>query len=169
MNMETERKSAHASSDVIGRKSWLAYLGSFIGFLFFAISVPGSIYLGTENTLWSLIGLSVVAITYLYVVLYLKSYKLYVNQKGVWIDSGVLPWESGAHGVKWQDLNEASYKTGFVSWITNSYKICISHRYTKTSEIFLTNIWAGKKAVLKINRIHSDMLSNSREIIGDTL
>ncbi len=70
--------------------------------------------------------------------------QLYYDDFGVWVTSGVLPWQKGVSGVKWRDMDEATYEQGFLSWITRSYTVRIGHRFTKASEIRLTNIARGK-------------------------
>ena len=60
----------------------------------------------------------------------------------VWAYSGVLPWKKGVAGVKWRDMDEATFEQGFWSWITGSYTVRIGHRFTKASEIVLTDIGA---------------------------
>ena len=60
----------------------------------------------------------------------------------MWTYSGILPWKKGVSGVKWRDMDEATFVPGFWSWITGSYTVCIGHRFTKANEIVLTNIGA---------------------------
>ena len=38
----------------------------------------------------------------------------------------------------WRDMDEATFEQGFWSWLTRSYTVRIGHRFTKGSEIRLT-------------------------------
>jgi hypothetical protein len=88
----------------------------------------------------------------------LKSYQLYYDNDGVWVSSGVMPWNKGRIGVKWRDLDSASYFTGATSWALKSYSLLLQHRFTKSSEISLTNMAKGDTAVLAINELHNELI-----------
>ncbi len=85
---------------------------------------------------------------------------LYYDEVGVWVYSGVLPWKKGIAGVKWRDMDDASFEQGFWSWVTRSYTIRIGHRFTKSSEIVLSNIGNGKNAVGTLNAQQQLMISS---------
>jgi hypothetical protein len=55
-------------------------------------------------------------------------------------------------------MDEATFVNGFWSWATRSYTVRIGHRFTKDSEIVLTNIARGKDAVAAINAKHQDLI-----------
>jgi hypothetical protein len=74
------------------------------------------------------------------------------------VHSGVLPWKKGIAGVKWRDMDEATYINGFKSWATGSYTIRVKHRFTRGSEIVLTNIARGKQAVALLNARHQELI-----------
>nr|WP_304665695.1 hypothetical protein [Pseudomonas tremae] len=93
-----------------------------------------------------------------YRFLFLKSVRLYTDDIGVWIFRGILPWSKGVRGVKWRDIEDAMYYTGFFSWMFRSYTVRIGHRFTKTSEIFVYHLAQGHKAVEHINHMHQTML-----------
>lgn len=42
----------------------------------------------------------------------LRAVHLYCGDVGVWVYSGVLPWNKGVAGVKWRNLDEAVYFQG---------------------------------------------------------
>jgi hypothetical protein len=54
------------------------------------------------------------------------------------------------------------YVQRFPSWLFRSYKIRISHRFTKDSEILLKHVGHGHKAVECINRIHHEYTANNK-------
>ena len=84
-------------------------------------------------------------------LLYAKSVSLYYDDAGVWFFSGIFPWSKGVSGVKWENIDEATYRTGFLSWAFKSYEITIKHKYTKANEIILPYIFKGNDAVMSIN------------------
>ncbi len=81
-----------------------------------------------------------------------------MDDLGVWVHAGVLPWKKGVSGVKWRDMDEATFVNGFTSWATRSYTVRIGHRFTKDSEIVLTNIARGKDAVAIVNARHQALI-----------
>ena len=150
--MEREiTNTSHIDENLIGVKSWTAYLLP----IFISISI-GAIMIGL-NTL-----LGIIPFVYcLYSILLLRTYKLYFDPEGVWLYSGLFPWQKGIRGVKWRDLDEAVYFTGFSSWLFKSYKIRIGHRFTKEAEIFLSHMHLGDKIVQNINAVHQLAIQNN--------
>ncbi len=92
-------------------------------------------------------------------ILTIRSIVLYTNDHGVWVYRGIFPWSKGSSGVKWRDLEDAVYFTGFWSWALKSYTIRVGHRFTKSSEIVLSHIARGNLAVEHINRFHNQVLA----------
>ncbi|MCK3656923.1 hypothetical protein A4G19_14750 [Pasteurellaceae bacterium Macca] len=80
-------------------------------------------------------------------------FKVYLDDQGVWVYSGIFPWNKGSYGINWRDISGASYRTGFLSWVLKSYTIRVEHRYTKSSELLLSNIRYGDQLVQNINQI----------------
>lgn len=146
-----EDNAARASSraHVIGVKSWIAYCGT----LLLAVVLFGGVL--PLAFLWNQIAAGVVlVVSALWIgfrVLSLRSVQLYYDDIGVWLYSGILPWKKGVQGVKWRDMDEATFENGFLSWVARSYTVRISHRFTKASEIVVTNIAGGKTAVTTLN------------------
>lgn len=103
---------------------------------------------------------AVIILIFIYKILYLKSFKLYTNEGGVWAFSGVLPWQRGVSGVKWRDLDDAVFFQGMISYFCQSYNISIRHRFTKSNEIVLEHIHKGNHAVSIINQLHKDLLNH---------
>lgn len=94
-----------------------------------------------------------------YQVLYLRSLRLFTDNEGVWLYRGILPWNKGIIGVKWRDVEDAVYLTGFVSWAFNAHSVRIGHRFTKTSELTIANVKDGRDAVAHINEVHGAKLA----------
>lgn len=150
--------SANIPSNItsLGGKSWTAYIRVIIiGFVSLFIVTPlawrASVGTGLVVLLLSL-GFTA------YQFLELKSYHLYFDDIGVWIYSGILPWKKGVAGVKWRDLDEAVYFQSIGSWLFKSYSIRIGHRFTKSSEILLSNMAHGHEIVMAINGRHQDLV-----------
>lgn len=148
--------STPANANVVGVKSWIAYFGTLVlAALLFFVLLPLAF-------LWNEIAAGVVfvasAILVGYRLLLLRSVQLYYDEVGVWTYSGILPWKKGVTGVKWRDMDEAIFVQGFWSWLTGSYTVRIGHRFTKSSEIVLTNIARGKAAVATLNAYQQDLI-----------
>ncbi|STT78419.1 Uncharacterised protein [Klebsiella pneumoniae] len=78
-------------------------------------------------------------------LIYLKTMRLVINENGVYLFSGIFPWTKGMTGTLWRDVAEAVYYTGFISWAFNSYRICVRHRFTKTSELVIPSVKDGNR------------------------
>lgn len=144
------------NTHVVGVKSWIAYLGLVLMIVVaFGVLLPLA-FLWHELAAAAVLVVSAIVIVYRFLVI--RSVQLYYDDVGVWVFSGVLPWKKGIAGVKWRDMDEATFEQGFWSWLTRSYTIRIGHRFTKESEIRLTHIGSGKDAVTKLNARHQDMI-----------
>jgi hypothetical protein len=97
-----------------------------------------------------------------YRVLVIRSVQLYYDDVGVWVYSGILPWSRGVRGVKWRDIDEATYVQSFRSWLLRSWTIRIGHRFTKASEIVLTDMARGREAVAFVNQRHQQLIRDDR-------
>ena len=165
--MEEDNASRSSpTANVVGVKSWLAYLGTFTlalvlfgGFILFGALLP-EVFLGFEIVAAGVLAVCAIIVGYRF--LQTRSVRLYYDDVGVWVFSGVLPWKKGIAGVKWRDMDEATFEQGFWSWITGSYTIRIGHRFTKESEIRLTDIAGGKDAVAKLNAYHQGLIREGR-------
>ena len=147
--MDENQASPGPRATLLSCKSWVAYVGTALwGALLFFGLLPLAF-------LWhQLAALAVLLLSALFVgyrVLTIRSHRLYYDDVGVWLYSGVLPWSKGVSGVKWRDMDEATFVTGFWSWASKSYTIRISHRFTKASEIVLSSMARGNLAVGVVN------------------
>jgi len=137
--------------------SWLAYIRLVIVSFFFSfISMMILSQVPDPRKLQLALVMALIILGFfVYHFLYLRSIVLYTDDIGIWCYSGILPWKKGARGIKWRDLDSAVVYLNFISWLFNSYTICINHRFTKASELFLRNVRRGKEAVEYINTLHS--------------
>ncbi len=139
-----------------GGKAWTAYaLLAIRGVLLLLIATPIAWAISPIAGGIALIG-SILHIVYRF--LYLKSFHLYADSNGIWVFSGVFPWNKGTNGVKWRDLDGAGYFQGMGSWLFKSYTIQIAHRFTKSGEILLSHWKSGDSVVLDINGKHQEMV-----------
>ena len=70
----------------------------------------------------------------------IRSRILYTDEDGVWFRSGVLGWETGRRGVRWEDFEKVDIIQGFSSWISGSHQVVIRHRYTASASVIVNNI-----------------------------
>lgn len=139
------------------RKSWTAYVAPTLVLLVFV-----GIGIGLAHFSDWLGGAFIVFWTALFLwgVFENRAVVLYTDEHGVWVRSGLLPWSKGTTGVKWRDIEDAVYCTGFRSWLFKSYTVRIGHRFTKSSEIVLTHIAHGNDAVAYINGYLQQAVAN---------
>ena len=155
MNQEYAQ-SPSGSVTTLGRKAWTAYIGTGILGLFLLLVVVPLAWHGSTG--FGLIALVLTAAIIGYKVMSIGSYHLYRDDVGVWLYSGILPWNKSVRGVKWRDLDEAVYFPTMWSWLSKSYSLRIGHRFTKTSEILLSHIAHGEKCVMDINGRHQELV-----------
>jgi hypothetical protein len=154
---EDNTSSTGPNAHVVGHKSWVAYLGlMLLAALLFGVILPLTFHFANEIAAAIVMAVSVAIVGYRFLAL--RSVVLYYDDIGVWVFSGVLPWKKGVSGVKWRDMDEATFEQGFWSWISRSYTIRIGHRFTKASEIRLTDIGGGKNAVATLNSQQQTMI-----------
>lgn len=148
--MDGNNQVDSSNVELLSKKSWLSYVIPLA-----VIAIITSIMYSTSS-LFGVLGI----VSAVLVILHLRSYELYVNDEGVWVFSGIFPWNKGVRGVKWRDLDEAVYFTGFVSWALKSHTLKISHRYTQGNEIYLKHMASGVTTVSRINQLHQSLITH---------
>jgi hypothetical protein len=145
---------------VIGRKSWVAYVGDIATYIFFfaIIFIVDQIF-DIDNT-FTIPIFAFFLIFFVFSFMTTRSYKVFYNDEGVWLTYGFLPWARGGNGIRWRDMDMAFYQTNFVSWITNSYTISVKHKYTNETDFMVRNIWDGKDVCGVIHNLHTQYLNN---------
>jgi hypothetical protein len=161
--VEHERNSPF----LVFRLSWVAYVRETWAFLVrLLLCIVGAFLLSTaldrfghlHTETWLPVAGPVVAILWtVYSVMYTKSVRLFTDENGVWMGSGVFPWEKGITGVQWRDLGQAGYSQSMVSWALRSYNVEISHRFTVGTELRVRHVHRGNLAVEHINAIMSQL------------
>jgi len=140
--------------------SWLSYLRPLF---FFSVMVLLSHLVGSFNINIFYVGSVLAFLWLIYNLLMLRSIVLFTNEDGVWVFKGVFPWAKGVNGVRWRDVEEASYKPGFLGWVMKAYIIRVGHRFTRGAEIVLPYVRRGNEAVEHINELHSSYLHSGGE------
>ena len=165
MNQEASMNRSHAaeSSPFLSFKvSWVGYvaliwksvlrvllLGGLAALVNMVIQRSGGG--GSPMLVW--VGVAFALVWVVYDFFYLRTMTLYTDDSGVWLHSGIFPWQRGVAGVKWRDISEATFQMGFVSWMLRSYSVRVGNRFTQGAELFLPNIHRGNLAVEHINSI----------------
>lgn len=133
---------------LLSKKSWTAYVWLLVITAMVGV-VCHFLYKWNE---WAALGLgAATALFVIYNFFHIHSQKLYCDNVGVWLQIGVLPWSKGIVGVKWRDIDEATFKQNLFSWLFHSHTIRIGHRFTRASEIYLPSMAKGKQTVIYIN------------------
>jgi hypothetical protein len=144
----------------LARKAWTKYVGVVLGALVLML-LPVPLVWHYSRVTGAVLALVIVAVT-VYKFAELRAFRLYYNDMGVWLYSGILPWNKGVRGVKWRDLDDATYTRSMGSWLLKSYSIRIGHRFTRSNELVLTGIAHGDKAVMAINQKLQEMAAANR-------
>ena len=140
------------------RLSWVPYLRPLV--LFGAMLFLASL-LGVFIHVAIIYGGAALAVAVLvYNIMLLRSVVLFTNDEGVWVYGGVLPWSKGIVGVRWRNVEDASYNPGFLGWALKPYTVRVGHRFTRGNEIVLPSVKHGDKAVEQINALHGSYVRN---------
>ncbi len=130
--------------------SWVCYLQQVIIYLIVLLVILSlKSWLGVFSSILALIWTIWV---FVQILENLKT-KFIIDDEGVWISSGLFPWNKGIYGLGWRDISDAVYKTGFFSWVLKSYTITIRHRYTKSNHLVFEKVAKGDLMVGRINEI----------------
>jgi len=148
-------------NELSAKKSWVAYLRIVgLAVLLLIIATPVCWYIHWIVGVAALVG----SLLYIgYQVLYLRSYKLYFDDEGIWIYSGVFPWQKGHRGIKWRDVEVASWRANFWSWLFKSYYISVKHRFDIYGALSLEHVARGDKAAMEINNRHRELIENTQK------
>lgn len=148
---------------LVFRMSWVAYLREtwafavrllLCGIVATVISLALDRYAKLHTEAWlPVLGLVAAVAWTVYSVMLTKSVRLFTDENGVWVQSGVFPWERGITGVQWRDLGQAGYAQGVSSWALRSYDVSVSHRFSGAVELSLKNVHRGNLAVEHINGV----------------
>jgi hypothetical protein len=111
------------TSDIttLARKSWTAYVSVCVAFFVLGVIVI-PICLWFSKTAGVIAGL-LILVALAYRIAELRAFHLYWTDAGVWAYTGILPWSRGVRGVKWRDIDDATYTRGMLSWMLRSYSI----------------------------------------------
>lgn len=164
-----EGGSSHYPSQspfLVFRLSWVAYMREFWAlfvrlFILMVVAIALTFFfdgnlMKKNGTTWpSNLAVIIALVWTAYSVALTRSVRVYTDDSGVWMFSGVFPWQKGVTGVQWRDVGQAGYTQGFLSWALQSYSIGVTHRFTTGSELNIRHVHRGNLAVEHINGIMS--------------
>ncbi|MDG4868623.1 hypothetical protein P8631_11485 (plasmid) [Guyparkeria sp. 1SP6A2] len=155
MEGSVETNQEALSADTVFRFSWVAYLRPLI-VLALAWAGAGIIYQFYAPAAYIIapVGLALAV----YDVWWFRTAYLFLNGEGVWFFSGVFPWHKGVRGIRWRDIEDARYFTGFFPWLFRTYTIRVQERFTDSTELHVPWIWRGNLFAQIVNRRHGDHL-----------
>jgi hypothetical protein len=167
LTLDMNGQVVEGSPFLVFRLSWVAYLRETWAFLvrlllcgivttLISLGLDRYTHMHTEAWL-PVLGLFAAIAWTVYSVMLTTSVRLFTDENGVWMQSGIFPWEKGVRGVQWRDLGQAGYTQGFSSWALRSYDVWISHRFSTASELFLRNVHRGNLAVEHINGVMAQL------------
>ena len=90
-------------------------------------------------------------IAFAYRCIYNRSVTLYMDDAGVWVNRGVVPWNRGVVGVKWRDIESVVYQQGLANWLSRSFPVTVVERFTQGGEMHIEHVWHGDEAVSQMN------------------
>ena len=133
--------------------SWVAYFKATIIMIFVSLLIVAPMIEFDVSLKYTLPVSAIILFFYIINVVYYKNNYIYMDENGVWMHAGVFPWQKGITGVSWQNLDKASYYTGFSNWLFKYNKIKLQHRFTQDSEVVMNYVHRGQNVVERINRI----------------
>ena len=146
---DSDANNTTGGATIIGKVSWTRYLRILAIYLFIAYIL--ALILPTK-------AMGAIATVYIFFFLLfvghcfsIRSFLVLASDDGVWIQYGIVPWRKGSYFIRWDNLESAYYYTGFINWVTNSYKIILKHKYTNSSNIVAGSIWRGRRVCEIIN------------------
>lgn len=130
--------------NILSKKSIVAYgIPISVWFIVFVISIEESLLYAVP-----------IALIGIYIVFYIRSYTLFIDDKGVWVLRGVFLWQKGIYGIRWDEFGEGVFYQDLTSWILKSYTIEIKHKFKEGHKIRLTQMKNGDIAITKINTVY---------------
>lgn len=88
--------------------------------------------------------------------------KLIIDDGGVYQLGGFYPWDNGAHGLEWEQIETAYFYDNFASWLFQSYTISLKRKFSDAHSAYFYDIHRGKTAAGEINEIIYQKLSETQ-------
>ncbi len=150
------RRYVEQSSPFLDRVplSWVAYMRLvkvlFGGFLLTGLFSVIGVWLLKDWLVF--IGLLCAVLWIGYAVAKTRATYLFTDPAGVWVSSGVFPWQKGFYGVPWRQIGGAGYHNGFFSWLSKSYRIDVTHAFKDNAGFTLKDLKYGDLVAAHINQ-----------------
>ncbi|QWA08882.1 hypothetical protein GTU79_15135 [Sodalis ligni] len=133
--------------------SWVAYVRPWI--LFAMLTAIGLLVSQSANAaniiLAGYVILFIGIVKLIYDLAWRRRFRFFYDLEGVWLVRGLLPGRRGKKGLSWLEIDEVACDSGPFSWLTKSYGITISHRFSATRQLHISQIKHGDRAVAAIN------------------
>jgi hypothetical protein len=143
----------HGENNILAYKSRVAYIRCAV------YGIIGAMFtFGIFHGIWCPIMVSLDIFITILALLGLRSIVIGCDAIGVYAIAGVFPWQRRRCVVKWSDVDKAVFHQSFLSWLAKSFTVEVMHKYTKCTEILLTEMENGDKAVGEINNVHVGFL-----------
>lgn len=137
------------------RVAWIAYVRPV-----FMLALLIFVALGAQRYMpqWALPvwGAAAVACAGLiYHICLLRTVCLYADETGVWLYRGLLPWRRGAMVIKWRDMEDAAFVSGFVGWLLNANTVRVGNRFDHRHDLVMPLARNGREVATQLNALHS--------------
>lgn len=162
MTMEV-RTSPAASRPVsavpLARKSYVAYVRPLVvaaTVVALLLSVPPSSISDSARVVLLLSAAAWAAFR----VAETRSVVLFLDEDGVWVHGGVLPWSRGVIGIRYRDLDDPVLMQNLASWLLRSHTIVLRHRFAGHAPIELDHMSDAPAALERIFCAQRDVESH---------
>lgn len=150
------RRYVEQSSPFLDRVplSWVAYVRLvkvfFCGFLLTGLFSVVGVWLLKDWLVF--VGMLCAVLWIAYETVKIRKTYLFTDPSGVWVSSGVFPWQQGFYGVPWRQIGGAGFRNGFFSWVSKSYRIDVTHAFKDNAGFTLKDLKYGDLVAAHINQ-----------------
>ena len=132
--------------------SWIAYVRPLV--LFAVLSAIGLLVSQSAKTAnIILIGYAILFIgiaKVIYDIAWRRRFRFFYDEDGVWLSRGLLPWRRKS-GLAWLEIDDIACQAGSLSWLTKSYGVFVSNRFSQSRQLHIRHIKHGDQAVEAIS------------------
>jgi hypothetical protein len=74
-----------------------------------------------------------------------------IDDEGVWVKSGLFPWQRKWHGYRWKEIEGAGSRQGPIDWLLGSSTITVNHRTKVGTFLRFDSVASGTRLVEAVN------------------